>query len=321
MKNLDSILPVSDEGLYPIRTVSEISGVNSITLRAWERRYDLFKPKRSAKGHRLYSEKDIQRIQEVLALLAKGVSIGRVAKILKENHSESDLPDLLPNNTNKVDSGELTDSQLTDYKNNILKRVNNFDILGLESIHHELLSSFSIESISNKLITPILNELAENAEHLSTLTNEHSFYRTFLLYRLGGLCLKTSIHNTGSKILLMGVDDEHCDVEMLLLALPLLQQGFEVITLGCNITINSIPKSISSSNAEALIIYTNLPEHDSKTSMALNEVMDEINKPIFMTHQKPMLQTKSLIESGVIFLPQDTNRQTNLINNNINKTA
>ena len=80
MKNIDSIIPVSDEGLYPIRTVSDVSGVNSITLRAWERRYGLFAPKRTPKGHRLYSDKDIQRIHQVLELLAKGVSIGRVAK-------------------------------------------------------------------------------------------------------------------------------------------------------------------------------------------------------------------------------------------------
>ena len=71
MNNLDTILPTSEEGLYPIRTVSEVSGVNAITLRAWERRYGLFKPKRTPKGHRLYSEKDILRIREVLALLKK----------------------------------------------------------------------------------------------------------------------------------------------------------------------------------------------------------------------------------------------------------
>ncbi len=321
MKNLDSILPVSDEGLYPIRTVSEISGVNSITLRAWERRYDLFKPKRSAKGHRLYSEKDIQRIQEVLALLAKGVSIGRVAKVLKENYSESDLPDLLSDNTNKVNTKELTESQLTDYINDILKCVSSYDVLGLESIHHELLSNYSIESISTKLISPILIELADNAKRLSSLTSEYSFYRTFLLFRLGGLCLKTSIHNTGSKILLMGVDNEHCEVDMLLFALPLLQQGFEVVTLGCNITIDSIPKSLLSSNAKGLVIYTSLSESDNKISMALNEVINKINNPIFMTYQRPMLQTKSLMESGVIFLPKDTSLQTNIINKNINKTT
>lgn len=41
------------EQLYPIRTVSDLTGVNATTLRAWERRYGLIKPLRTDTGHRL----------------------------------------------------------------------------------------------------------------------------------------------------------------------------------------------------------------------------------------------------------------------------
>ena len=34
-------------GLFPISTVSKLTGVNSITLRAWERRYGLVNPERA----------------------------------------------------------------------------------------------------------------------------------------------------------------------------------------------------------------------------------------------------------------------------------
>ena len=71
------------EELYPIRTVSRLTGVNSITLRAWERRYGLIKPVRTPKGHRLYSQADIDLIQQVLEFLDKGVSIGQVKGYLQ----------------------------------------------------------------------------------------------------------------------------------------------------------------------------------------------------------------------------------------------
>lgn len=313
MKNLDSILPISDEGLFPIRTVSEITGVNSITLRAWERRYDLFQPKRSPKGHRLYSEKDIQRVQEVLALLEKGVSIGRVAKVLKVNHVETDLPNLLPEKSKKVKTSELSEKFCTDYKNDILKSISNFDLLGLESIHHKLLSNYSIESISKKIIIPNLIELETNAKKLSSLSSEYSFYRVFILYRLGGLCLKTSMHNTGKKLLLMGLEDEHCDVEMLLFTLPLLQHGFEIVTLGCNVTLDSIPKSTAASNAEGLLLYTNLCETDSSTLTTLNSVVNNINCPIFITDQTSNDLNQELKKSGVTILPLESGLQIELI--------
>ena len=68
--------------LYPIRAVSALTGVNSITLRAWERRYGLIKPVRTPKGHRLYTREDIDLIHKVTALLDKGVAISQVRAAL-----------------------------------------------------------------------------------------------------------------------------------------------------------------------------------------------------------------------------------------------
>lgn len=45
------------EGWLPIREVSRITGVNAVTLRAWERRYGLIVPHRTAKGHRLFFDR------------------------------------------------------------------------------------------------------------------------------------------------------------------------------------------------------------------------------------------------------------------------
>lgn len=72
----------SDDGLFPIRAVSSITGVNPITLRAWERRYNLIRPTRTATGHRLYSAADIQEIKRIMALSAQGVGFAQIAQIL-----------------------------------------------------------------------------------------------------------------------------------------------------------------------------------------------------------------------------------------------
>lgn len=321
MKNIDSILPVSDEGLYPIRTVSEVSGVNSITLRAWERRYDLFKPKRSAKGHRLYSEKDIQRIQQVLALLAKGVSIGRVAKVLKENNYESDLPDLLMGESKTNDIEELTAVDCGRYSKELLKKVSSFDVIKLESFHHDLLKHYSLEDVSQRLIIPALNTLKENAEQLPSISSEYNFYRVFILYRLGELCLRTSMSNTGRKILLMGMEDEYCDVEMLLFSLPLLQRGFQLVTLGCNISLDAIPMSLLSSKADALMIYSDLSGKNNNTTKTLKAILTNIQLPVFVTKQSSSPQIKILEEAGVSILPEEIERQITIINKKIDKTA
>ncbi|WP_279503775.1 MerR family transcriptional regulator [Aeromonas veronii] len=81
------VAPLADEGIYPIREVSRLTGVNAVTLRAWQRRYGLVQPARTEKGHRLYSEQDIRQIGEILSWLERGVSIGQVKGLLSEPHS------------------------------------------------------------------------------------------------------------------------------------------------------------------------------------------------------------------------------------------
>ncbi len=66
------VAPLADEGIYPIREVSRLTGVNAVTLRAWQRRYGLVQPARTEKGHRLYSEQDIRQIGEILSWLERG---------------------------------------------------------------------------------------------------------------------------------------------------------------------------------------------------------------------------------------------------------
>ena len=77
-----------DEGIYPIREVSRLTGVNAVTLRAWQRRYGLVQPARTDKGHRLYSEQDIRQIGEILSWLERGGSIGQVKGLLSEPQSQ-----------------------------------------------------------------------------------------------------------------------------------------------------------------------------------------------------------------------------------------
>ena len=59
---------------YSIRQLSEISGVNAVTIRAWERRYGLLKPSRTAKGHRFYTADDIETVRNILIWLERGLA-------------------------------------------------------------------------------------------------------------------------------------------------------------------------------------------------------------------------------------------------------
>ena len=66
-------------GSVRIGELSRRTGVSPELLRAWEQRYGLLQPSRSAGGFRLYSEEDERRVQAMTALIRQGLSAGEAA--------------------------------------------------------------------------------------------------------------------------------------------------------------------------------------------------------------------------------------------------
>ena len=76
-------------GHYPIREFARITGVNPVTLRAWERRYGIVQPQRTDKGHRFYSEADIQRVNNILYWLEQGYPVRQVKLLLQNDQPQA----------------------------------------------------------------------------------------------------------------------------------------------------------------------------------------------------------------------------------------
>ncbi len=333
-ENLNSLLPASEEGLYPIRTVSEVTGVNAITLRAWERRYGLFKPQRTPKGHRLYSQQDILRIQQVLQMLEKGVAIGRVANALKNETDLEDLADITmrSDSTKAVDDSLLADQQSKEapsenqwktYNDKIMAAVNAYDIEQLERLHHEIFSLYPIEIISRSLLLPALTELRNQADQLQSLSGNYHFYWNFLQQRIGGLFLKSTLQNRGKKILLMAYGDPKANVELMLFGLPLLTHGYRVVVLGSDIPFDAIPMTLSRAGSDALIIYSSVSstvtatENDSTQTtemiVSIKAVAESLKIPVFIAGEYSDVQAKELDDNKLVRLTENSIDQLKVI--------
>jgi MerR family transcriptional regulator, light-induced transcriptional regulator len=66
---------------YRIKTVASATGVRPELLRAWERRYKVVSPTRSAGGYREYSEHDVVKLRLLRDLTGRGFAIGEVANL------------------------------------------------------------------------------------------------------------------------------------------------------------------------------------------------------------------------------------------------
>lgn len=67
--------------VYPVRIVLKRTGLTAELLRAWERRYGVVAPARTAGGQRLYSEDDVARLSLLRRATLYGHSIGRLSEL------------------------------------------------------------------------------------------------------------------------------------------------------------------------------------------------------------------------------------------------
>src|SRR5947209_5620017 len=71
-------------GAHRIGEFARRVGVSPELLRAWEQRYGLLQPVRSAGGFRLYTEEDADRVARMRRALADGMSAAEAARVALE---------------------------------------------------------------------------------------------------------------------------------------------------------------------------------------------------------------------------------------------
>ncbi|MBQ0799389.1 MAG: MerR family transcriptional regulator [Porticoccaceae bacterium] len=136
--------------LFPIRELSARTQVNTVTLRAWERRYGLLKPERTTKGHRLYSEGDVVIIEEILALVARGVPLGKVKPLLQGDMSV-------------VSSGDEAENWQTSVEE-LIASIEAFSATKVEHLIHESFAQYPVPVCRQRLLEPSFAELAQRGD-------------------------------------------------------------------------------------------------------------------------------------------------------------
>jgi MerR family transcriptional regulator, heat shock protein HspR len=68
-------------GVYSISVAAELAGLHPQTLRIYERE-GLLEPARSAGGTRRYSQNDITRLLEIIALTSDGLNLAGIRRVL-----------------------------------------------------------------------------------------------------------------------------------------------------------------------------------------------------------------------------------------------
>ena len=296
-------------GLFPIRTVSELTGVNSITLRAWESRYGLIEPIRKASGHRLYTQEHIDLINRVVGLLDRGMRIGQVkAEVLAGNSSDN------------------SDSSLEDERQNYWRRYINgmiaaiirFDERALERTYSDALSHYPVRLVTEKLLSPTLKEIGERwASGQGSVAEEH-FFGFYLRNKLGARFHHRSQSQSGPRLLMACLPGDLHEIGLLLFALDACDHGFQTILLGANMPLGEFPDAVKKTGSDALVLSGTVEPGGEVISRSLPRLVEKLDVPVFVGGNVVASNFDDLKKSGALLIGIDIDMGIKQIKKHLN---
>lgn len=176
--------------LLPIREVARLTGVNPVTLRAWERRYGLVQPQRTPKGHRLYSSAQVARIQVVLTWLERGVAVGQVKALLNQ----------------PAPAEPATSSLWSEQQTLLIGAVEQLAESVLDEHVNHAMALYPPATLYQQLLLPLLNALEQRWYRQPNATLEQGFFYTWLRTKLSTRIYHTNRLCSGKPLLLINLD-------------------------------------------------------------------------------------------------------------------
>lgn len=248
---------------YPIKIVSNKTGLSMHVIRVWEKRYNAVTPERTETNRRLYSTEDILKLQLLNKAIDSGHNIGSIANlglselknlVEEENGITNNAGHNIDEETNYIDTSEIVQS--------FLSHIKTLDVKRLELILQQASISMSRPALIDKVIVPIIEQIGENwrdgsiriyHEHMATVVIRSflSSLTNALEYELNApsiivTTLKGHIHELGAMIV----------------AASAAAEGWKVVYLGPNLPVEEITAVAQSINAKLVCLSIVYPAGD-----------------------------------------------------------
>ena len=193
-------------------------GLKPELLRAWERRYGVLQPTRTAGGLRLYSPGDERRVRLMQARIADGLSPAEAATVVLAYDGPS---------------GDEAGPPLEQESERLRDALDRFDADEAHATLDRLLAAFVLDTVVSEVLIPYLRDLGERwAAGTATIAQEH-FASSLIRGRLAGLARGWE-RGGGPLALLACAPGEHHDLPLLAFGLALRGRGWRIAYLGAD---------------------------------------------------------------------------------------
>jgi DNA-binding transcriptional MerR regulator len=227
-----------------IGELSRRSGVSPELLRAWERRYGLLQPERTAGGLRLYTGADLERVRAMQRHMDQGLA-AREAADLARGAARGGAP------AAALDAARA--------RADLAGAMEAFDEPAAQALIDELLARTTVDALLSDVVIPYLHELGERWERGEASIAQEHFASNLLRGRLLGLARGWG-RGAGPRALLACPEGERHDLGLIAFGLALRERGWRIDYLGSDTPLASIADAAEAIAPALLVLSAVAPE-------------------------------------------------------------
>ncbi len=221
--------------LYSISDLEKLSGIKAHTIRIWEQRYEILKPKRTPTNIRYYEDNDLKILLNIAFLRKNGYKISKIAKMSDEDFAQAlaQIPSQNISQNIQLDALTLSMMEMDEYKFNSILDAN--------------IKQVGFEKTMLGVIYPFLEKLSMLWLTGSVAHVQESFISNLIRQKLISATDKVKVANSkdAKKIILYLPEGERQELSLQLLHYLLKKRNFKVIYLGGDATLADISDAVS----------------------------------------------------------------------------
>jgi DNA-binding transcriptional MerR regulator len=236
--------PDAEPGYLRIGQLAKRTGVSPELLRAWEQRYGLLQPTRTAGGFRLYSAADEARVQGMQSLVAGGLAAAQAARLLLSDDEPA---------PRSVSTSAAT---LEDAAGNLTASLDRLDEQAANTALDRLFAGYTVETVLRDAVIPYLHRLGDRWEAGEVSVAQEHFASNLLRGRLLGLAQGWG-QGQGPGANLACVPGEQHELGLLAFGVALRRRGWRITYLGSDSPIGAVA-DISRSLLPAVVVLLSM---------------------------------------------------------------
>jgi methanogenic corrinoid protein MtbC1 len=254
---------VDEPNRHPIRVAARRAGLTAHVLRAWEARYGVVEPERSAGGRRLYSDADIERLR----LLHRGVTAGRRIGDLVGYNTEAlralvaeDLEQAEPGTT--LPKRRTSDPAADQCVARCLDAVTATDAARFEAEVQRAAVRFGVVELAEDVLSRVMHEVGRKW-HMGELTPAQEHMATAVLHAARGHPAFPTLPLSGAPSMVVATPaGQRHEIGAALAAMVAGGYGWSVTYLGADLPAEALAAAVRQVGASVLALSIVYPVND-----------------------------------------------------------